>query len=307
MDTHIRSLWKALQSTARLRDVPVAGLSRRARIHFLPGGLIALLLALPGCHSTVSTAGALPKSTPLPAKTTSAVPPPKPSAPTPDINPALATYKPSAKLFVNGPTDQPRVALTFDAGADAAAVPLLLKTLADHHVHCTFFLTGKFCQHFPAQCKAIANAGMELGNHSYDHPMFTKRSDKQVCDEIEKAEAEIIKVCGRSPKPLFRFPYGDSDRRVRALVAKEGYQAIHWTLDSLDSVGKPKNADFVAKRIIAKIKPGSITLMHVSLVESAKSLPRIFDYLDQRGIQVVPVSQLLLSQQAEAGKKSTTP
>jgi peptidoglycan/xylan/chitin deacetylase (PgdA/CDA1 family) len=113
--------------------------------------------------------------------------------------------------------------------------------------------------------------------------------------EITSAEAEISKICGRSPRPLFRYPFGDSDKRVRALVASLGYQGIHWTLDSLDSVGKPKNADFVVGRILSKIKPGSITLMHVSRVESAKSLPRIFDYLDKNGIQVVPVSELLLS------------
>ena len=210
-------------------------------------------------------------------------------------NLALAGFHASARQFVNGPTDINRVALTFDAGADDTAVPLLLKTLVEHHVHCTFFLTGAFCKRFPNQCKAIADAGMELGNHSYNHPHFTQRTDAQIKVEISTAEAEIAKVCGRSPRPLFRYPFGDNDKRVRDLVASLGYQSIYWTLDSLDSVGKPKNADYVAGRIISKIKPGSITLMHVSRVESAKSLPRIFDYLDKQGIQVVPVSELLLS------------
>ena len=112
---------------------------------------------------------------------------------------------------------------------------------------------------------------------------------------MERAEAAIVKVCGRNPKPLFRFPYGDCDRRTRALVAQSGYQAIGWTLDSLDSVGKPKSADFVAKRIITKIKPGYITLMHVSYPQSAQALPRIFAHLDKQGWQAVPVSELLLA------------
>jgi peptidoglycan/xylan/chitin deacetylase (PgdA/CDA1 family) len=37
------------------------------------------------------------------------------------------------------------VALTFDAGGNAAAVTLILKTLAANHLHATFFLTGKSC------------------------------------------------------------------------------------------------------------------------------------------------------------------
>jgi len=209
-------------------------------------------------------------------------------------NAALSGFHPSPRLFVSGSTHIKRVALTFDAGADDTAVPLLLKTLAEHRVHCTFFLTGAFCRHFPKRCKAIADAGMELGNHSFHHPHLTHRSDAQVKAEVLSAEAEIVKVCGRGARPLFRYPYGDSDSRVRALVASLGYQGIHWTLDSLDSVGKPKPADFVVRRIESKIKPGSITLMHVSCIESAKSLPRIFDYLDAQGIEVVPVSELLL-------------
>ena len=35
-------------------------------------------------------------------------------------------------------------------------MPLILKTLEARHVHATFFLTGRFCEKFPAECKAIA-------------------------------------------------------------------------------------------------------------------------------------------------------
>ena len=219
--------------------------------------------------------------------------------------PVKAQIEPEARLFVNGPKNCGKVALTFDAGADADAVSLILQTLEAHHVHCTFFLTGAFAARFPEQCKAISDAGMELGNHSYHHPKFTTKSAEQVHEELSTAEAEIEKVCGRPAKPLFRFPFGDSDKRVRALVAAEGYQAIHWTIDSLDSVGKPKDAEFVTKRILGKIKPGAITLMHVSRIESAKSLPAIFDYLDSQGIKVVPVSELVAAdREARAARKA---
>jgi len=210
-------------------------------------------------------------------------------------NATLVGFVPTPKLFLGAPPEVKQVALTFDAGADSAAVPLLLQTLTEHHVHCTFFLTGAFCKHFPEQVKMIADAGMELGNHSFHHPKFTTKSDDKIREELNSAEQEIVQSCGRGAKPLFRYPFGDSDKRVRTLVAAEGYQAIQWSVDSLDSVGDEKNADFVVNRILKKLKPGGITLMHVSRIESAKSLPRIFDYLDKQGIQVVPVSQLLIA------------
>jgi len=215
----------------------------------------------------------------------------------PVANAALAAYPPSTKLFDRGGKTAPtRVALTFDCCYSDVGVPLILQTLAEHHLHCTFFMAGFFCNHYPASAHAIADAGMELGNHSYTHPHFTKLDDEKVLDQLDHAEDAIERACGRGAKPLFRFPYGDSDRRTRQLVAETGYQPIHWTLDSLDSVGKPKSADFVAQRIETRIKPGSITLMHVSCLESAKALPRILDYLEKNGYEVVPVSTLLLEQ-----------
>lgn len=233
----------------------------------------------PNAHFTV------PIAVPLPVA---------PVAPLPSPSPLVA-FQPSPRLFEQARNAPHQVALTFDAGSDDSAVLPILAQLNAHHAHATFFLTGRFCEQYPDSCRAIANAGMEIGNHSYSHPYFTKRSDAQIQTQLERAEQTISRVCGRSPRPLFRFPYGDCNRRTRKLVARAGYQAFGWTLDSLDSYGKPKSADFVAKRIIAQIKPGYITLMHVSYVHSAQALPRIFAYLDKRQLEAVPVSQLLLA------------
>src|SRR5205814_10093968 len=123
---------------------------------------------------------------------------------------------------------------------------------SEHHAHATFFLTGRFCEQFPGEVRAIAEAGMELGNHSYSHPHFTRLSDAEIRSQLERAEAAIVKACGRGAKPLFRFPYGDCDRRARSVVADAGYQAIYWSVDSWDSFGRPKSADFVADRILRK-------------------------------------------------------
>ena len=228
---------------------------------------------------------AVPARVPLPAAPVAPVPP----------SSSLTAFRPSPRLFEQARNAPHQVALTFDAGSDDSAVRPILAQLNAHHTRATFFLTGRFCEQYPDSCRAIANAGMEIGSHSYSHPYFTKRSDAQIQTQLDRAEQTITRICGRSPRPLFRFPYGDCNRRTRKLVAQAGYQAFGWTLDSLDSYGKPKSADFVAKRIIAKIKPGYITLMHVSYVHSAEALPRIFAHLEKQRLEAVPVSQLLLA------------
>jgi peptidoglycan/xylan/chitin deacetylase (PgdA/CDA1 family) len=48
------------------------------------------------------------------------------------------------------PTSRRIVAVTFDAGANAEAVPSILSTLAAEQVPGTFFLTGDFARRFPA-------------------------------------------------------------------------------------------------------------------------------------------------------------
>lgn len=206
-----------------------------------------------------------------------------------------ALYKASPELVMSANPDSKLVALTFDAGSDAKAVPLILKTLKERNLKVTFFLTGKFCERFPAECREIADAGMELGNHSYRHQHFTKLSEKQIVEELERSEAAIVKACGRGAKPLFRFPYGDCNARTQRIVAGQGYQPIRWTLDSLDSVGHKKSCEFVEARINGKIKSGFITLMHVSEIGSAEALPKIFEHLDRMGAKIVPVSEILKS------------
>lgn len=264
---------------------------------------IVFLCGLTGCGERKTPQ---PASVPSPRPVTLA-PKPKPPAGValPASTLALASYKPTPDEFIQAKDLPNRVALTFDAGSDASAVSLMLKTLKERNLRATFFLTGKFAEQFPEASRAIADAGMEIGNHSYSHPRFTALSDDRVQEQLERAEVAILKACGRGAKPLFRFPYGDRDERTTALVAGAGYQSIYWTLDSHDSLGKPKSADFYADRIIKKIKPGYVTLMHVSSVNSAKALPRILDYLKKNKMTTVPVSELLLHSPPGTGSVRT--
>jgi peptidoglycan/xylan/chitin deacetylase (PgdA/CDA1 family) len=230
-----------------------------------------------------------------------------PSAGTPGAKAVIADrplkeWKATPDFLIRAPASLQRVALTFDAGHDDRAVEAILSVLAAHHVHCTFFLTGQFCQKFPKSCRAIAEAGMELGNHSFSHPKFTRLTAEEVKTQLEMSEAAIKEACGRGAKPLFRFPYGESNRRSLMAVVANGYQPIHWSLDSLDAFGRPKTADFIADRFLKRLKSGDVTLMHVSCPTSAEALPRIFDHLDQMGLQAVPVSELLLAQKQMASR-----
>ncbi|MGB9588511.1 MAG: polysaccharide deacetylase family protein, partial [Armatimonadota bacterium] len=59
-----------------------------------------------------------------------------------------------------------KIALTFDAGADARPVKSILETLSRYNIHCTFFLTGEWIERNPKLTQQIALAGHEIGNHT---------------------------------------------------------------------------------------------------------------------------------------------
>ena len=186
-----------------------------------------------------------------------------------------------------------RVAITFDGDWDASATYAIVESLKRHRVKGTFFITGHFCHQFPRECKALADAGMELGSHSYTHPMFSKISNSQIRRQLEETEGAMRQRFGRGSKPLFRFPSGESDDRSRGVVAKEGFQAIYWSLDSLDAYGEEKSSNFVRQRIINRIKSGDIVLMHVSAHGTANALNDILDHIQNRGLKVVPISEMM--------------
>ncbi len=194
-----------------------------------------------------------------------------------------------------------RVALTFDAGAGAEPAPLILDTLRKYGVHVTFFLTGKWAEENPDLVRRMAAEGHEFGNHTYSHPHLLSRDEEAIREEIRKTERIVRELAGQSTQPYLRPPYGERNQALLDLLAEEGYVSIYWTVDSLDSVGEPKSAEFLLKRVThptdARGNPidldGAIILMHVGNATTAEALPAILEWFRKEGYQVVKVSEIL--------------
>lgn len=190
------------------------------------------------------------------------------------------------------------IALTFDAGASGDPLPLILKALRDRHLHVTMFFTGKFAERYPEGLRQAVADGHEIGNHTYSHLDSTKLTDSKIKEELERTDAIIDRIAGIGTKPYWRPPLGARNNHVLNVAVSEGYRSIYWTLDSLDSVGKPKTPDFIFNRVTNTPNvdlDGAIVLQHFGSEPSALALPRILDKLDEMGLRVVTVSELLSS------------
>ena len=242
--------------------------------------------------------------TPVPSSTTPYSTPagPSPSASPDDTTPPTGGVPASLRGedVTAIPTSRRIVALTFDAGANAAGLTSILTTLADQDVPATFFLTGRWVDANRSGAASIHAAGHRVGNHSTTHPHFTALSDEAIADEVRGAE-QRIRSAGADPRPLFRFPFGDRDARTIATVNDLGYVAVRWTVDTLGWQGTSGGitAQQVSDRAVAALQPGAIVLMHIGShpddgsTLDAEALPGMITRMRAAGYDFVTLDELL--------------
>lgn len=187
--------------------------------------------------------------------------------------------------------DNKAVSLTFDAAWGNEDTEILIDILEQYDVKATFFLVGSWVDKYPESVKALYDAGMEIGNHSDDHPHMAKLSDAQIVEQVTSCNSKIEAITGE-PVTLFRCPYGEYDDDVISTVKSLGMETIQWNVDSLD--WKDLSAEDIHSRVTGKVVPGSVVLFHNAALHTPEALPGIIEYLLSEGYDIVPVSELLL-------------
>ena len=202
------------------------------------------------------------------------------------------TYQLAGRVVHRVETDDKVVALTIDDGP-SAKYPEVLKVLADAQIPATFYLIGENLAAQPAAGRAIAQAGHELGNHSYTHRRMVFVSAGTVRDELERTDAEIAKTGYQGPI-TFRPPFGKKLWALPKYLSDHDRTTVTWDVEP-DS-GKVAGTDEIVAETVAKVRPGSIVLLHVWSDQGAASLaaiPRIVSELRSRGYSFVTVSNLI--------------
>jgi peptidoglycan/xylan/chitin deacetylase (PgdA/CDA1 family) len=195
------------------------------------------------------------------------------------------------KTYCSNPLEtEKKLALTFDDGPNEMTL-LVLDVLRQYNAKATFFCIGKNIVSHPDILKKIIEEGHTVGNHSYNHsPFFDFYRKKQVIAEIEKTDALIESVLGKKPT-LFRPPYGVTNPSIRRALAVTQHKTIGWNIRSLD--GGTKNEKFIFDRIIKRIKPGGIVLLHDTSIQTVNVLEQLLSFLQKNKYSVVPLEELL--------------
>ena len=191
------------------------------------------------------------------------------------------------------PNDKNYIALTFDDGPHPIYTDRILQVLAEYGVRATFFQIGENLIYYGATATRVADAGHEIGNHTYTHRNLQKLKDPSIVEEILLCERAIKETVGVMPR-LFRPPEGTKETRLCNILEGLGYTPIYWSVDTYDWKGK--SAEQIADGVIKTVKSGDIILMHdyTSLKSQAdKALRIIIPTLLKQGYRFVTVSELL--------------
>lgn len=269
-------------------------------------GLAALALAaiVYAACSGASSQEAIP--TPVPSPSPSRVlsseesGPPQVEAGAPIGDPTVEPSKPQeAEVVYIGPRDVKAVALTFDTGVQAGSMSETLDILKKHGTAASFGITGEWAVTNPDLLKRIVDEGHAVINHSWSHASFTGEDTEteplttdQMRDELRRTEEKIQEIAEVSTKPYFRPPYGDYDQLVNQVVLAEGYEYnVLWLIDSLGWEGRSTN--YIVSVTLANAFNGAIFLYHIDNPRDAAALEEIIVGLNERGLQMVTIPQLL--------------
>jgi peptidoglycan/xylan/chitin deacetylase (PgdA/CDA1 family) len=185
-------------------------------------------------------------------------------------------------------------ALTFDDGPHAQGTAAVLDALAAAGAHATFFLVGEQLRRNPSLGGEIAAAGHTIGLHCDRHRNLLRMAPWQVRADIDRAQATIEDLTGRSPA-IYRPPYGIPNASALRLARGRGWRTLLWSGWGRDWERRATPAS-IASLLTQGASEGSVLLLHDaddygapgSWRQTAAALPRVLDTLAARGLEPVP-------------------
>ncbi len=207
--------------------------------------------------------------------------------------PSAADEKPDGsnwpEICWSGSDEGRYLALSFDDGPTPDTAELLA-ILDELDVRATFFVCGEYCDWRPELLRAIADAGHEIGNHTYHHPNMTRLEDGSIAEELESTNRTIKALTGIIPH-LFRPPGGSYDSRVVDAVYSHEMTTVIWSVCCDDYRNPP--ASRIVNCVTSRAGSGSIVLLHDGKSHTREALPEIVNTLRSEGYEFVTIGELI--------------
>jgi len=183
------------------------------------------------------------------------------------------------------------IVLTFDDGPWPGNTPAVLKALQDNCTKATFFEIGEHATWAPELSKALAQAGMTIGSHTWSHKDLAKnpyaKDIEQAKQEVEMGVSAVHMAVDGPTAPFFRFPDLQMPPDVMTYLGTRNIATFSTDIDTFDF--KIRKPDEVIKSVMTKLaKNGKgILLMHDFQKATAEAMPQLLAQLKAAGYKVV--------------------
>ncbi|MGV8144944.1 MAG: polysaccharide deacetylase family protein [Alkaliphilus sp.] len=195
------------------------------------------------------------------------------------------------KPILRGSADSEYIAFACNVDWGNEVLPEMLAVLKNKNVKITFFVTGRWSEKYPELLDAIIKDGHEIASHGHSHLNYSKLSLEENLEQIMMAE-EIITKHTKMESKLFSSPAGAYNKNTLIAAGQLGYRTILWSIDTIDW-RKGSTKDVIIRRVLEKENhKGAIVLMHPK-EETVKALEYLIDSLQDMGIKVGRVSDVL--------------
>jgi peptidoglycan/xylan/chitin deacetylase (PgdA/CDA1 family) len=210
---------------------------------------------------------------------------------------------PRATLFGpvvwRGPGDRAAVALTFDDGPHPEYTARIAEILSKNRAPATFFCIGQRIERHPGLATALHRAGHGLENHTFSHgtgrDLFQTgrlRTDLQLCQDA------IVSITSKAPR-YYRPAVGIRNPVVHRAARAVGLEVVTWTHTARDGAFALDARR--AQRMGTRAMPGSILALHdgssaersALREQTVRNLPELFRRLNDRGLRLVTLGELL--------------
>ncbi|MFC7532423.1 polysaccharide deacetylase family protein [Actinoplanes sp. GCM10030250] len=172
------------------------------------------------------------------------------------------------------------VALTFDDGPNTGTTNQLISALRSAGATATVFPTGQNASNNPSLMQAYKNAGLQIGNHSWDHPHLITMSQSQIQSQLSRTQQAIQQTAGVTPN-LFRPPYGETNATLKSVESSLGLREIIWDVDSQDWNNASSSQ---IRQAASRLTNGQIILMHDWPAATIQAIPGILQDLQTRNL-----------------------
>jgi peptidoglycan/xylan/chitin deacetylase (PgdA/CDA1 family) len=203
-------------------------------------------------------------------------------------------YQPG-KFYSHGRTKEKVIALTFDDGPGRWTIPIL-DILKKYGIRATFFMEGTQVETYPKIARQVAEAGHEIGNHTYVHFYYHKAKNAapaRLVHELKQTESCLERATGVNTR-IVRMPHGYYNRTWLLSTLKEhGYALVHWSFGTDWKL--KKSADEMVQDYLTHAEPGAVFLFHDGGRHREKTvevLARVIEALEAKGYQFIPAEEM---------------